>query len=146
MYDIYLTITFVFFCLFSVFFLLHPHTPVWEDLAVWPSGAWSRATNPLLGACLKSSPPKLNFSSAFCQTDEEKSNLYGVHPASVGLLSTFTLMWYLEHTGGKEGLTLHMLRDLKRHTQVIAWKKKTASKGKETWITLLFNTKPRCLS
>lgn len=40
--------------------------PVWEDLAVCPSGALSRAKNPLLGMCLKSSPPKLNLSSAFC--------------------------------------------------------------------------------
>ena len=48
--------------------------PVWEDLTVCPSTAWSKATNPLLGAFLNSSPPKLNFSSAFCKIYNEKDN------------------------------------------------------------------------
>ena len=57
----------------TCFFLLHLKqgyilSPVWEDFTWWASEAWFRATKPLLGGFLKSSPPKLNFSSAFCQT------------------------------------------------------------------------------
>lgn len=114
------------------------HTPVWEDLTVWPSGAWFRATNPLLGACLKSSPPKLNFSSAFWQTRQGKDQFVwcksGTRQVHFLLLC---LMWYLEHTGGKEGLILHMLRDLKSQTQVITLKM-NREKGQETWATLPF--------
>lgn len=59
--------------------------PVWEDFTVWPSGAWLRAINPVFGVCLKFSPPKLNFSSAFCQTIR-RAVKHVVHQAQ--LLST----------------------------------------------------------
>lgn len=61
------------------------------------------------------------------------TNLYGVNLTPVGLFSTIILKRYLEHTGGKEGLILYRLRDLKSQTQVITWKKKRRErKGKET--------------
>ncbi len=139
----FITITLGFLFLSEGIFLVASHTkshhtPVWEDLTWWPSGAWSRATNPLLGACFKSSPPKLNFSSAFCQTDEWKGNLYGAHLTSVSLFSNLILMKYLEHAGGKEGLILQMLRDLKSQTQVITWRKETKRMGQKTWVTFSF--------
>lgn len=40
-------------------------------------------------------------------------------------------MGYLEHTGGKKGLILDMLRELKSQTQVITWEKKKTMEQQE---------------
>lgn len=98
--------------------------PVWEDFTVWPSGAWLRAINPVFGVFLKFSPPKLNFSSAFCQTIS-RAVKHGVHQAQhTFFLSVFQIavQFYLQHTGGVESLIPQILRDIKSHTEVITWK------------------------
>lgn len=57
--------------------------------------------------------------------------MHGANLALVGLFSTFISMGYLEHTGGKKGLILDMLRELKSQTQVITWEKKKTMEQQE---------------
>lgn len=103
---------------------MHPHTCLrrFDCMALW---RLYQGNKPTLRGIFKVFTSKVKLQLCILTNKRAKNHLYDTPLTPVCLLCSTVLMQYLEHTGGKEGLTLHILRDLKSRTQVVAWKTRT---------------------